>query len=126
MKYTIDKKERYTVFTLEDEKLDSLNAPKLKSEFIILANQGVVNLVMDLSHVSFVDSSGLSAILSGNRYCNSLGGVFILTGEMSDMVKKLIRISRLDSVLTIIPTVQESIEYVMMNELEKDLNSEEE
>jgi hypothetical protein len=37
------------------------------------------------------------------------------------MVKKLIEISRIDSVLTIIPTLEESIEYVFMEEMEREL-----
>jgi hypothetical protein len=35
----------------------------------------------------------------------------------------LIEISRLDTVLTILPTVDESIEYAMMEELARELNA---
>lgn len=123
MKYSIDKQEKYAVFRLEEENLNSLLAPNLKSEFVIFANEGIVNLILDLSGVKYVDSSGLSAILTANRLWKELG-MFILTGIVHPSVKKLIEISRLDSVLTIIPTVQESIEYVFMEELERDLNAE--
>jgi anti-anti-sigma factor len=82
-------------------------------------------LIFDLSAVEFVDSSGLSAILTANRLWKAIGS-FILTGIEHDSVKKLIEISRLDTVLTIIPTVQESIDYVFMEEIEKELNSDDE
>ena len=36
MKYTIDKQEKYAVFQLEEPNLNSLVAPNLKSEFVIL------------------------------------------------------------------------------------------
>ncbi|MDZ4682664.1 MAG: STAS domain-containing protein [Saprospiraceae bacterium] len=123
MKYSIDKQEKYAVFRLEEENLNSLLAPNLKSEFVIFANEGIVNLILDLSGVKYVDSSGLSAILTANRLWKELG-MFVLTGIVHPSVKKLIEISRLDSVLTIIPTVAESIEYVFMEELERDLNAE--
>ena len=44
----------------------------------------------------------------------------------SESVKKLIEISKLDSILTIIPTIEEAVEYVHMEDLERELNEEEE
>ncbi|NET32259.1 MAG: STAS domain-containing protein [Cyanothece sp. SIO1E1] len=125
MKYSVDKQEKYTVFTLMEDNLNSLVAPKVKSEFVILSQEGVKNLILDLTHVKFVDSSGLSAILTANRIWKN-GGSFILTGIVHPSVQKLIEISRLDTVLTIITTVQESIDYVFMDEIERELNKEEE
>lgn len=123
MKYSIDKKEKYAVLELQEENLNSLVAPNLKSELVILSNEKITNLILDLSNVKYVDSSGLSAILTANRLWKSLGR-FILTGVKHDPVRKLIEISRLDSVLTIIPTVSESVDYIIMESLEKDLKAE--
>lgn len=122
MKYSIDKKEKYAVFQLAEENLNSIIAPELKSELVIFANEGVRNLVFDLTNVQYVDSSGLSAILTANRLWKPLGS-FVLTGITHPNVKKLIEISRLDTVLTIIPTVQESIEFVFMEELEREIKA---
>jgi anti-sigma B factor antagonist len=123
MKYSIDKQDKYAVFRLEEDNLNSLLAPKLQSEFVILANEGIENLIFDLSDVKFVDSSGLSAILTADRLWKSIGS-FILTGIEHPSVKKLIEISRLDSVLTIIPTVSESVDYILMEEIEREFNAE--
>ena len=123
MKYSVDKQEKYTVFTLMEDNLNSLVAPKVKSEFVILSQEGVKNLILDLTHVKFVDSSGLSAILTANRLWKDFGS-FVITGIDHPSVRKLIEISRLDSVLEIIPTVQESIDFVMMEELERELKAE--
>lgn len=123
MKYTIDKQDRYTVFKLEEETLNSVNAPDLKAELVVLANEGVANLIMDLSAVTFVDSSGLSAILTAHRIWKKLGS-FILTGIDHPNVKKLIAISRLNDIFEIVPTVSEGIDYAMMSELEREINQE--
>lgn len=123
MKYSVDKQEKYTVFKLQEDNLNSVLAPDLKSDLVLLAQEGVRNLIFDLSDVKFVDSSGLSAILTGNRLWNSEESLFILTGVVQPAVKKLIEISRLDNILTLIPTVQESIDYVFMIELERELNA---
>lgn len=123
MKYSVDKQEKYAVFALEDENLNSHISPDLKSEFLMMRNSGVTNMVLNLEAVKFVDSSGLSAILTGNRLWQA-DGSFILTGVNSESIKKLITISKLDSILTIIPTIEESIDYIKMEELERELNGE--
>ncbi len=123
MKYSVDKQEKYAVFQLQEDNLNSLVAPKVKSEFVILSNEGVKNLILDMSEVKFVDSSGLSAILTANRLWKNLGS-FVLTGIEHPSVKKLIEISRLDTVLSIVPTVAESIDFIFMDEIERELNEE--
>jgi len=120
MKFSIDKTDKYSLINLEEENLNSLVAPDLKAQFIFFKNEGVDNLILNLEKVKYIDSSGLSAILTANRLFNAEGS-FVLTGVVHDAVEKLIAISRLDSILTIIPTTSESIDYVFMEELEREL-----
>jgi anti-anti-sigma factor len=120
MKYTIDKQEKYTLLKLHEEKMDSSIAPSLKSELVTLHAEGARNIILDLSEVKYTDSSGLSALLVGNRIFQEEGGIFVLSC-LSDHTMKLIRISQLDSVLNILPTVEESIDTVFMHEIEKDM-----
>lgn len=124
MKYSADKQENYTILSIEEDNLNSVLAPDLKSELVILKNEGVKNLIMNLESVQFVDSSGLSSILTANRLWGE-NGSFILTGVNSESIKKLIEISRLKDVFNILPSVQESIDFVMLEELAKQIRSEE-
>lgn len=124
MKFSVDKKDKYCLFKLEDEKLNTLNAPKLKSELVILNAGGIKNIILDLSEVNFVDSSGLSAILIGNRLCKNVNGTFAVS-NLTDYVQKLVKISQLDSILNILPTNEEAADFVMMEELERDLKTDE-
>ncbi len=123
MDFKIKTEERYTVFTLEEDNFNSLLAPEVKSELVILSDKNVKNLIFDLSNVKYVDSSGLSAILTADRLWKKLG-TFVLAGAEQPAVKKLMEISRLDSVLTIIPTVSEAIDYIFMEDIERELNDE--
>jgi anti-sigma B factor antagonist len=123
MKYTIDKKEKYSLLRLHEEKLDSNIAPNLKSEMITLHAEGVRNIILDLNEVKYTDSSGLSALLVGNRIVQEDGGIFILI-SLSEHTLKLIKISQLDSVLTILRTAEEAIDAVFMHEIEKDMKDE--
>ncbi len=125
MKYNIDKSEKYTVLSLNEEKLDTLIAPKLKSEFITLFQAGTTNLILDLSFVKYIDSSGLSSLLIANRLATEANGIMVLTG-INEFVSKLIGISKLDTIFHILPTRQEAVDAVFLHEIEKDLQSEEE
>lgn len=120
MKFSLDKQEKYSIFTLAEENLNSVIAPGLKSEFVFLRNEGVKNLIFDLADVKYVDSSGLSAILTANRLWKDYGS-FILTGVAHPSVQKLITISRLETILTIIPSLEEAIDFVFMSEIETEL-----
>lgn len=116
MKYTIDKKEQYVIFTPMEEKLDSLLAPVMKSELLTIHAEGFSNLVLDMSQVKYVDSSGLSALLVGDREFGN-GGIFLISG-VQDHVMKLLKISMLDKKLNLVNTLEEAGEAIFIHEIE--------
>ena len=59
MNITLDKNDKYTVLRVHDEKLVTLIAPDLKSEFVKLNAEGIKNVIIDLTEVRYTDSSGL-------------------------------------------------------------------
>lgn len=119
MKYSIDKQDNYTVLQLQEENLNALIAPELKSEFIFMRNEGVRNLILDLSQVRYVDSSGLSAILTANRLWKEMG-LFILSDIVHEGVTRLIEISRLETILTIAANKSEAIQHVLSQKAESE------
>lgn len=124
MRYSVDKQEKFAIFSLNDENLNSLLAPSLKAQFSFLYTEGIPNLIVDMNDVKYVDSSGLSAILRGHQLWSESGGSFILTNLNNAYVKKLIEIAKLDGFLTIIPTIEESKDFILMEEIERELNGE--
>jgi len=124
MKYSIDKDDKYSLLKIKEEKLDSSVSSSLKSDLITMQAEGVSNVIVDLSEVKYIDSSGLSALLVGNRVFGEANGAFIIAAP-SEHTEKLIKISQLDKVLDILPTAHEAVESVFMHELEKGLNEEE-
>ena len=120
MNFQIEKKEKYTLIKVNIEKLDNNVSPSLKSELVALTTEGVKNIVMDLTAVRYCDSSGLSAILVANRLCKNANGSFVLC-SIQEAVKKLISISQLDSILKITNTIDEAVDYVVMEEVDREL-----
>jgi anti-anti-sigma factor len=123
MKFAVDKHEKYVLVKLNESKINSLITPQLKSELILINAEGQRNIVLDLSQVKFADSSGLSSLLVGHRLCKNAEGVFIMVG-LNEAVSRLVTISQLDSVLTIVKTVDEAIDLIFMEEIEKELKKE--
>lgn len=118
MHFTLDKNEKYVVVKLHEQKLNTLIAAELKSELLLLNTQGYNNIILDLSESIYCDSSGLSAILVGNRLCRNSNGSFVISG-LSETVKKLIQISQLDKVLNITGDALEAVDYVLLDEPER-------
>lgn len=108
MVFNITKTDNYTLIHLTIEKLDNTASPELKSELVLLNVDGVKNVILDLSETRYCDSSGLSAILVGNRLCKNASGTFVIC-NIQEPIKKLISISQLDSILNIKNSVEEAV-----------------
>mgnify|MGYP002636959095 CR=1 FL=1 len=120
MNFEVEKKENYALVKVKIEKLDSHVSPALKSELVVLNADEFKNLIVDLTDTRYCDSSGLSAILVANRLCKNSNGTFVLTG-LQRSVAKLISISQLDTILNITPTIEEAVDFLQMEEVERDL-----
>jgi anti-sigma B factor antagonist len=118
MQYSLDKNDKYALIKLHEQKLNTLISAELKSELLIINSQGYANIILDLSDTQYCDSSGLSAVLVGNRVCRNANGAFILTG-LSDAIQKLITISQLDQVLTITPSLEQAVSLILVDEADK-------
>ncbi len=131
MKFSIDKQDNYTIFSLLEPKLNAVIAPEVKTRFALMNSEGDRYIIFDLSQVSFVDSSGLSAILTGHRLCENADGLFVLAMP-SENVQRLIAISQLTDVLNVANTMDEALNSVgmaaLVNAIEdnEDYSSEEE
>lgn len=123
MKFTVDKHEKYVLIKLLENKLNTLITPQLKSELILVNSEGQRNIILDMSNVQYSDSSGLSSLLVGHRICKNSDGIFILTG-INDNLSRLITISQLDNIFSIVSSVDEGIDLIFMEEIEKELKRE--
>jgi anti-anti-sigma factor len=111
MAFEIQKNGNHTLIKVNSDRLDTNNAPGLKSELVLANNKGEKNIILDLSNCGFCDSSGLRSVLVANRLCEDAIGTFILSGLQPD-VETLVRISMLDSILLITKTVDEAKELL--------------
>ena len=124
--FELKKEEKYFLLKLLAAKIDASNALELKQVFLGFKEENnPKNLVLNLSEVKYIDSSGLSAILVANKVCSEAGGIMVLCG-VSEHVMKLVKISQLDKILDILPTEEEAVDAVFIKELEKEFGAEDE
>lgn len=111
MSITSEKKNNYSLLKINKEKLDSTISSDLKAELVLLNKNGEKNILVDLSDVKYCDSSGLSALLIGNRLCNEVDGKFVIN-SLQEVVEKMIQISQLDKVLQISDNLEQGEEMM--------------
>lgn len=114
MNFEVEKKENHSLITSKVEKLDTVVAPELKSEVVLLDKNGENSMIIDLSETRYCDSSGLSALLVANRLTRAASGTLVISG-LQPSVEKLIQISQLHTVLNITNTVEEAVELLASN-----------
>jgi len=121
MSFEVERRDNHALIRVRAEKLDSHISPALKSELVVLNADEFRNIIIDLSETRYCDSSGLSAILVANRLCKNSNGTFVLCG-LQRSVAKLISISQLDTILNISGTLDEAVDLLAMEEVERDLD----
>jgi anti-anti-sigma factor len=80
--------------------LDPHTAPRVKEAIDTALEEGTTRLVVDLSRVTFIDSSGLRVIIGGHQRSESAGGAFVLRNP-SEATARLLEITGLDQHLAI-------------------------
>lgn len=98
------------VFALEGE-IDLHYAPALRSILQSKIKSRCPALVLDFSRVTFIDSSGLAAIIEYFRDAADHEGVLCLTG-LSETLRTVFEIVRLDTVIPIFPLREDALRAV--------------
>ena len=100
-------KEGVLVFQVNGE-INISTSPDLKKSF---EKQPCKKIVVDLEKVNYIDSSGLATLVELLKKTKSQGGNLGLAG-MSDKVKSLFEITKLDKLFLIFPNRDEAISRV--------------
>jgi anti-sigma B factor antagonist len=95
------------VATVPVEDLDASNAAEFKRDMTPVVDAST-KLVLDLSRLRFVDSSGLGAFISCLRKLNAKGGDLKLCG-MSKQVRAVFELVRMHRVFDILGTQADAV-----------------
>jgi anti-sigma B factor antagonist len=90
--------------------IDLHTAPAFRDEMLTAITRDSPRLIVDLSEVTFLDSSGLAALVSALRRARDEGGWVRLVGPTSGP-RKVLRIVQLDRVFPIHDTLDDARLY---------------
>ena len=103
----IPRKDRPNVLPLEGE-IDLHVSPNVTASLRMMIEKKPKQLIVDLSRVTYIDSSGLAALIQGMQNAEEYGGKFALAG-LQETIRTIFEIARLDQVFQIFPDVDAAL-----------------
>ena len=81
--------------------IDLLEAAQLREQLLKLVDTGSTSLIVDLTGVTFIGSTGIGALIAGHNRVREVGGTLTLRGP-SRSVLRVMEITALDKVFPIV------------------------
>lgn len=103
------KLETGEIVVLPKGRLDARTSLAFKQELRSIAEAKPSVVVVDLAGVDFIDSSGLSALVSGMKAVRQNGGMLNLSSPRQQALTAL-RLTLLDRVFPIFPSLEDALE----------------
>lgn len=108
MNFEFSDQDGIVIFSLFEKRLDTNFSGLLKSEIThVFSKSSADKYILHLPEIEICDSSGLSALLVANRLVHQKKGQLKVVTQ-SDKILTLIRITRLDQVLSVSKTIEEA------------------
>lgn len=108
LKYGTQEKNGILIFLIEEEKITHDLSIDFKEAILLKIAEGHSKIILDLSKVKEIDSSGLGALLFGKRQASGNDGDLKLVG-VSETVQNMIRIAQLSRVFDMHNSVQDAV-----------------
>jgi anti-sigma B factor antagonist len=110
MKITTDHSNSDSAILHVEGRLDAETAGDFKHAIRELAGSGVKFITVDMAQVSFLDSSGLSALVAGIKILRPMKGRLNLAA-LRPQAKTALRLTLLDRVLPTFETLEEAVAH---------------
>ncbi len=106
--YELAERAGVTVFTLLCEKLDAISVPEVRPVVDQLVDRGGIKVVMDLTRVKLVDTSGVGVMVALFKRQRALGGAVRVAG-LAGQPFKVVEVMQINRVIPLFPTVDEAL-----------------
>lgn len=109
MKYEVTQQSAQQAVVKVSDRLDANTAATFKAGLRDTVASGLTRLVVDMQAVSFIDSSGLSALVSGFRAAREKNGT-ILLANVGPQTQLALEMTRLNRVFPVYANVTQALE----------------
>ncbi len=103
----VPRQHRPNVLPLRGE-IDLHVSPAVTQSLNAMTEKKPERIVIDLSRATYIDSSGLAALILAMQKVEAYGGRFFLTG-LHETMRSIFEISRLDQIFQIFPDVDAAL-----------------
>ncbi len=103
----VESKDGWAVVGVTGE-LDVSTAPRLRGRIVDIATDGATHVVLDLTAVEFIDSTGLGVIVGSLKRLRGLGGDLRLAGADRG-VQRVFEMTGLDKVMPMHASANEAM-----------------
>lgn len=98
----------WSVFDVQGD-LDVYSSAALRHQILDRIDNGESRIIVDLEHVDFLDSTGVSVMVSGLRLARNRSGTLVLV-QPGDQVQRMLKLTHLDKVLHAFTSVKLAVE----------------
>jgi anti-sigma B factor antagonist len=109
MNYNVDERYNAVVITLKGNVMGGPDGAKLHDTLHELRENGKKNVIVDLSKVKFMNSSGLGMLISGMTTMRNAGGDLRLA-NVADRIQSLLIITKLITVFKHFDSIEEAVQ----------------
>jgi anti-sigma B factor antagonist len=88
--------------------IDLFTAPEFKERVAAPIDAGCSQVIVDLTATTFIDSSSLGVLIGAHRRLKLRGGSLVVACD-DDAIVKTFKITGLDGVFTVVPTVGDAL-----------------
>lgn len=88
--------------------LDVYSSPTLRQLILDRIHRGDGRIIVDLEHVDFLDSAGVSVMVSALRQATNCNGALALV-QPGDQARRMLRLTDLDKVLPTFTSVEDAV-----------------
>ena len=124
MEFKIDTKDTFSIITPVVDRISAKLTGELGKKCAEMRQSGSTNFIIDLQHCMEIDPSAIQELVLLHEESYSIGQSLVFTGLNEKVIQELKK-GETDLLINIAPKMQEAIDIISMEILERDLFNEE-
>jgi anti-anti-sigma regulatory factor len=120
MEFKIDTRDTYTLITPAAQHLDDSMAATLQQKLHDLSDEGQTAFIIDLAAATSADSAAFEVFVSQHEEAYEAGPSLVFTGAVAGLLQQM-KQHRVHLTLNLTPTLDEAVDIVNMEALEREL-----
>jgi anti-anti-sigma regulatory factor len=123
MKIEINKSEQYTVINALESNVDDIASSQIEKAIAgLYSSEGRINYILDFSKSDSVDSKVINLLQKVQKICQKESGLLVVVNSNDALIENVLANS--EEFILFLPSLEEAIDAVFMNELENDFKDE--